>query len=131
MLDWSRLSHHLLPEHLFLQVCVFRDDFRTLGGVFDGDKYSVEVQRLLDEVESAFLDAFYSRVDVPVSGNHYDSRVDAVFLQLLQHFRTFHIRHLDITENDIVPLFSGHIQCRRAILGGIHGVTFVGQYLFQ
>ena len=107
MLYRCGFAYHLLSEHFLLQIGVFGDDLRALRRVLDGNQYTVEVQRLLDEIESAFLYTFYGRFNVAVAGNHDDGRVNAVLAELFQHFRTLHVGHLDVAENHIVASCQG------------------------
>ena len=63
----SGLADHLLSENLLLEIGVLGNDLGALGRVLDGDENPVEVERLLDEIESPLLDTFYGSVDVAVT----------------------------------------------------------------
>ena len=120
-----------MAVNLLFQSLVLGDYRSLLGGVLDRDQNPVQVQRLLDEVKRAFLDAFHGCVDVSMAGDHHNGRIYALGDHLVQHLGSVHSRHLDVTENHIVPFLVHHRKGGRAVLGHIHIVALVTQNLLK
>lgn len=125
------LPYHLLTEDFLLQNPGLLHQSGLVRSVLDGDEDSVEVQRLLNEVERPLLDAIDGGGDVAVAGNHYHFGVHAVLLEFLQHLDSVHLRHLYITENNVIMLLLRHFHGGAPVLGRIHGISLIRHYLRQ
>ena len=129
--DCSRMSNHLLPEYLLFEYLGLAYESCLVGRIFYCNQYAVEVQRLLNKVERAQLDAFHSRFNVGVSGNHHDRGVNTHFLYFCQKFGSVQVRHLYVAENHVIMLFCHHLQSDCAILGGIRQVILIFKNTLQ
>ena len=108
MKDCRRLTHHRLTVNFLFEDSCLLYERHLVGSVLDGNEDSIEIERLRDEVECAFLDTFYRCGDVSMSRNHDDSSVTAHFRKFVKHLDSVHSRHLDITEDDAVFFFIHH-----------------------
>ena len=125
----SGFADHLpVALNLLLQCRVLGDDGGALGGILDGNKQPVEVQRLLYEVEGAFLYAFHGRVDVSVARYHDDCGLDSILDKPFKHLGTLHPRHLDVTEDGIILFLPGHLDGCLPVVGQVGRIAFVIQY---
>ena len=131
MLHSFRIPHHLLAIDLLLEGPVLVDDSRPLRSILDSNKDSIQVKRLLDEIERPFLDAFHRSVDVSVAGDHHDRRINPVCDKFVQHLRSIHSRHLDVTEDDIVFFFIYHGQGSRPVFCQVNIIALIGQNLLK
>ncbi len=130
VLDGFGFTDHFLTIDTLLEGLGFPFEGRVLSRVLDGDKDSVEVERLLDEIECAFFDAFNGSVDVSVAGNHDNRGVDPFCGELVEDLDSVHVRHLDVAENCIVSFLHGHLEPLGAVLSYIYLISFVCQYFF-
>lgn len=131
MPDRLGFADHLLPVHFFAQGPVLADKGDLVLGVLDGDEYPVEVEWLLDEIECAFLDAVYSRVDVTVAGYHDHSGIYTLSHYAVKNLHAIHAGHLDIAEDDVIMIFTCHAKTCRAVFGSLYFVSFVRKNLFE
>ena len=132
MLHRSRLPYHpRSAEDLFLQHLVLGGEGRLVSGVLDGDKDSVQIQRFLDEIESAFLDAVHGSADIGVAGDHHYRAVHFLFRKFGKHFRAVHNGHLDIAENHVVVRGCRGLEALGAVFRNLNFVAFVRKNLAQ
>ena len=125
MLDGGGIAHDLVfALDFFLEADGLLDQRGLVGRILERDQDAVQVERLLDEVVGAFLDALDGSVDVAVTGNHDDRGLAAGFHQGVKHFIAIHHRHLDVAENGVEIVGKGLIHALFAVFGGSHLVAF-------
>ena len=124
-------AHHLLAVDLLLEDPGLRHEVGLVAGVLDRDEYAVEVQRLLDEVEGALLDALHGGVYVSVAGDHHHGGLYPGFHEFAEHLYSVHPGHLYVAEDDVVFFLVSSLEAFFAVLGGLHRIAFVGEDLLQ
>ena len=129
--DRLGLAYHLLAIDFLLEDLVVLDKIGLVRSVLYGDEDPVEVERLLDEVECAFLDALDGGVDVPVAGDHDYSGIYALSDKFLKDLGAFHARHLDVAEYYVVSFLRGNFEGGRTVLRYFYGKTFIHQYFLE
>ena len=125
------IADHVGAVHLLLERLVLGGQHHPVSGVLDRDQDAVQVQRLLDEVEGAQLDAVHGGLDVGVAGNHHHGGVQAHFHEFREHLGAVHPGHLDVAEDDVVFLLFNLLERHEPVFGGIDFVAFVAEDLPQ
>ena len=132
MFDSGRSAHDLVfALDLLLQADGLLDQRGLVGGILERDQDTVQVERLLDEIISAHLDAFDGRVDVAVAGNHDDRRFAVGFNQRVKYFVAIHHGHFDIAENGIIGVGKGFFDALLAVLGSGYLMAFEFQNILE
>ena len=67
MLHRSRIPYHLLTIDTLLKIRILSNNLSTLSRILDSDKYPIQIQRLLNKIESTLLNTLYSRIDITMT----------------------------------------------------------------
>ena len=124
-------SHHLPAVDFLFEDFGFLDQIGLVRGILQGDEDAVQVQRLLDEIEGAFLDTVHGRGDIGVAAYHDDGGLDAFLDDFYQHLGAVHLRHLDVAEDGVVLLLLGFLQAFQPVFGRFYLIIFHLQNLLE
>ncbi len=125
------LSYHVGTVDFLFEHLVLAGESLALGSVLDGDQDTVEIKRLLHEVESPFLDALHCRVYVAMAGDHHHGGIDPHLHEFVKHFDAVHSRHLDVAEYHIKLFFLDFAYRIRPVLSGVGIIPLIGEDLFE
>ena len=108
---------------------------QIIRGVFDEKLYryqnTIQVQRLLDEIEGSSLYTFDSCINIPMARNHYDRCIHSHFHKLSKNLHSIHFRHLDITKDNAVLLLIHHCTSLHTVFCNINIISLIAKNLFQ
>ena len=94
---------------------------------FDGEAEFLQFEGLEQIVVSAQLHGLHGVLDIAVRRHHEDVRLDLAFLEFLKQGQAVHLRHFDVDEHDVIPIFPDLGQGRDPVCGGFHLVAVLFQ----
>ena len=128
----GRLAYDLLhSSHLLLESLGLADQRTLVRGIFQSNKYPVQVQRFLNEIIRSLLYALHRSIYGAVTGNHHYRSFVSALGQFVQHLHSVHARHLDVAEYHIEIAGRSGLKSRRAVLGQRYLVPLELQYLLE
>ena len=129
--DGAGSAHHLAAVNLLFEDFGFFNQGGFVCGVLQGDEDAVQVQRLLDEIESSLFDAIHGGGNIGMTGNHYHGRLYALFYYFGQHLGAVHFGHLDVAEYGVVFFLFGFLEAFLSVFGSFYLIAFHFQDFFQ
>ena len=103
------------------------DELVALGGVFDGDEESVEVEGFLDEVVGSAVEGVDGGVDGAVGGDDDEGDVGGHVLGSLEDVDAVHAGHFDVAEDEVGAVVFEGGESLDAVGGGGDLVALVAE----
>src|SRR5690606_30406613 len=103
--------------------------FAAIQGVADSNEQTIQIGRLLEEVERAQLGGFDGRFDRAMARDHNDGDLGHLIPGDLEHLHPVALRHLDVQHDDVVVVGRHFLQGLVAVYGFLDGETLVLQDL--